>query len=414
MTTEEFSNEFDVLYNNISNNMAPGVNEYEKSVFLTKAQSEIIKAYFNTSSNKIRVGFDASERRQYDFSILLRTASLFNINTVKERVTTLEKIDKRSQVFLFPEDYFLSVNEVISDANQFYSVLPITYTEYQRMMTKPYPYPPKRMAWRIISDKKNCNFIHHFFNDTKNIDLKFLTTWADQKRGLNITVSLTKDTTSSYQEGIVNNVITFNCNNYDINFQGWCKVAISGSWQDDGSAYNCAFNITSALTDDIDYEAYFTIIKEAFAYYKEKAGNFTKDDTIAKVARKVDAFLNYEAPAKIDVVNNTVLKGSVISLPIAEVIGSFRGDINYQLRYVRRPKPIILEDIENDGVSIEGVGTRTECELPLELHQEILQRAVELAKAAADGTLASTVAIGNTSSTEIGINPPSSNRNDSR
>ena len=36
MTTQEFSNEFDVLYNN-AGNQAPGLDEYEKSVFLTKA-----------------------------------------------------------------------------------------------------------------------------------------------------------------------------------------------------------------------------------------------------------------------------------------------------------------------------------------------------------------------------------------
>ena len=43
MTTSEFSNEFDVLYNNIASNAAPGINEYEKSVFLTRAQSEIVR-----------------------------------------------------------------------------------------------------------------------------------------------------------------------------------------------------------------------------------------------------------------------------------------------------------------------------------------------------------------------------------
>ena len=37
MTLEEFSNEFDILYNNSMSNAAPGVDEYEKSVFLTKA-----------------------------------------------------------------------------------------------------------------------------------------------------------------------------------------------------------------------------------------------------------------------------------------------------------------------------------------------------------------------------------------
>lgn len=43
MTAQEFSNEFDVLYNSITNGNAPGVTEYEKSVFLTRAQLEFIQ-----------------------------------------------------------------------------------------------------------------------------------------------------------------------------------------------------------------------------------------------------------------------------------------------------------------------------------------------------------------------------------
>ena len=42
MTTQEFSNEFDVLYNNITSNQAPGLSEYEKSVLLTQAQESFI------------------------------------------------------------------------------------------------------------------------------------------------------------------------------------------------------------------------------------------------------------------------------------------------------------------------------------------------------------------------------------
>lgn len=37
MTNAEFSNEFDTLFNNITSNQAPGIDEYEKSVFLTQA-----------------------------------------------------------------------------------------------------------------------------------------------------------------------------------------------------------------------------------------------------------------------------------------------------------------------------------------------------------------------------------------
>ena len=65
MTNQEFSNEFDVLYNSIMSNQAPGLDEYEKSVFLTKAQDEIIKSYFNPRKNKTQEGFDANERNAW-------------------------------------------------------------------------------------------------------------------------------------------------------------------------------------------------------------------------------------------------------------------------------------------------------------------------------------------------------------
>ena len=37
MTNKEMSDLFDALYNNITSNQAPGINEFDKSVFLTKA-----------------------------------------------------------------------------------------------------------------------------------------------------------------------------------------------------------------------------------------------------------------------------------------------------------------------------------------------------------------------------------------
>ena len=50
MSVEEMDNMFDVLYNNITSNQAPGLNAYEKSVFLTKGQDETMKNYFNPKS----------------------------------------------------------------------------------------------------------------------------------------------------------------------------------------------------------------------------------------------------------------------------------------------------------------------------------------------------------------------------
>lgn len=47
MTTEEFSNEFDTLLNSYSNEYSINIDEYEKSIFLSHAQEEILLELYN-------------------------------------------------------------------------------------------------------------------------------------------------------------------------------------------------------------------------------------------------------------------------------------------------------------------------------------------------------------------------------
>ena len=72
--------------------------------------------------------------------------------------------------------------------------------------------------------------------------------------------------------------------------------------------------------------------------------------------------------------------------PIVELIVNHNDthyNVVYRIRYVRKPNPIIVADLHSTvgEVSIDGKSARTECELAEVLHPEILQRAVELAKA---------------------------------
>ena len=251
MTNTEFSNEFDVLYNSITSNQAPGLDEYEKSVFLTKAQSEILREYFNPRIDAANGGFDGSQKRQYDFSFLIKTAKLEANMKTEGEIGYIPPIDTRGSLFNFPEDYFLSINELISDAESndvtYFSIVPISYSDYQRLMTKPYPYPPKRVAWRL--------------------------------------------------------------------FIGTVEI------------------------------------------------------------------------------NKT--NGKKATVPVAEIIGKFVGNSDnwdYTLRYVKRPNPIVLIDFTQDNVSIEGVDTETPCEFPPQLHKEILERAVTLAKIAYQAGSTATIA----------------------
>lgn len=150
MSTKEMSDQFDVLFNNITSNQAPGLNEYEKSVFLTKAQDEIIKNYFNPKSkgNSLQEGFDGNPKRQADFSMLMK-------NVVLKEISPKGGIfDKRSttHAYIYPEDLFISLNEQLKGSNNTYTIVPITYEEYNRLMSKPYKYPPKYQAWRLLTN----------------------------------------------------------------------------------------------------------------------------------------------------------------------------------------------------------------------------------------------------------------------
>lgn len=150
MTTQEFSSEFDILYNNIMSNAAPGLDEYEKSVFLTKAQEEILKNYFNPKGNKYQEGFDDNEKRQIDFSSLVTVITIPSYSN-----SQYIKIDDRSLLFLMPNDMLFALNEVCeiteNNINRLVNVVPISFIEYSRLISKSYKRPLKNQCWRLIS-----------------------------------------------------------------------------------------------------------------------------------------------------------------------------------------------------------------------------------------------------------------------
>ena len=157
MTAAEFSQEFDILYNNIASNQAPGLTEYEKSVFLTKAQNEIIKNYFTNkpNGNKYQEGIENSAKRYSDFSSII---TVFTITDSK----TDKAIDPRGHIFTLPNTLMIVLNErfevwqsekLISS----YQVVPITLQEYQRLMSRPSQDPLKRQVWKLMGNDTSGN-----------------------------------------------------------------------------------------------------------------------------------------------------------------------------------------------------------------------------------------------------------------
>lgn len=149
MTILEFSDQFDVLYNNITSNQAPGLNEYEKSLFLTKAEKEIVKNYFsaNSQGNTLKQGFDDSAKRQADFSVLMKTGTCTSVASGSAPI----KIDDRSSVYKYPSDVFIVINETVKVGTAYKQVIPLRYDEYTRLMSKPFKRPLKNQVWRLMN-----------------------------------------------------------------------------------------------------------------------------------------------------------------------------------------------------------------------------------------------------------------------
>lgn len=157
MTAQEFDYQFDVLYNNITSNQAPGLDAYEKSVFLTKAQDEIIKNYFLRQSNPKQAGFDNNQKRQADFSnIIVVDSELGGSNS------PIYAFQHNARSFVLPDSLkiLLILNERVTlDDGRNLVVKPIALDEYDRLVAKPFKYPTKNQAWRLTTGSNTIDII---------------------------------------------------------------------------------------------------------------------------------------------------------------------------------------------------------------------------------------------------------------
>lgn len=155
MTNKEFSETFDVLLNSYNQNELFGtsnnpinLNEYEKSIFLTKAQEEIVLELY-TGKNTEGDSFDKNEETKRLLS-----------NLISGAIIKLKSHDKFGVDFKLPNDlWFIFYEEVelsglkeCQDSTHI-TVVPITYDEYHRIKNNPFRNSNERRVLRL--DKSN-------------------------------------------------------------------------------------------------------------------------------------------------------------------------------------------------------------------------------------------------------------------
>lgn len=180
MTNEEFSNEFDILIN--SNSYKPfglasmplEFDEYEKSIFLTKAQEAIVTELYSGRNVKGN-GFEETEELRSNLRSLLKTNKLD-----KEEDETLTKTSSNSKFFKIPSDclYITFESASIDDDKagclngSLLTIIPITQDEYHRVRNNPFRQANERRAIRLDYNQKYLEVISNY--NIKDYTIKYV------------------------------------------------------------------------------------------------------------------------------------------------------------------------------------------------------------------------------------------------
>ena len=154
MTTQEMSNEFDILWNNIMSNQAPGLDEYEKSVFLTQAQEEIVTQLYNGTLGD---GFESTEQNREYLSNLI-TSEIYDVSPPRttyikeynELYTCVQQLNPKILVII-SEYAQLMPGTACAPQNQSKSipVVPIKYDNLFSVINDPFRGPNDNRVIRI-------------------------------------------------------------------------------------------------------------------------------------------------------------------------------------------------------------------------------------------------------------------------
>ena len=372
MKNPEFSNTFTTLLNSYNTQAAFGeqasrreivLDEYEKSVLLTQAQDIIVKSYFDATTNAQGQGFDDSTRRQVDFSSLIKVAKL--------------KPKYQQQAVVKWED---PINEYIGT----YTISNLKDSKIRVVVNV------DNNDTTVDADGIKAQFSSGVLTFTINMALAFehspSVTMADI-----ISSMLDKDYTSGKKVKKLINITGVDTEYNPTDKENYTAIdvtisASSSTFDDRGIIFEMPRKKTPQGIEVQDTTDVLFILNEKLVING-------KDFVIVPISYKeYDREMSkpYAQPLKKQawrLFQNTATGFDVNS----ELIPKWNADTSaeqfeYKIRYVKRPRPIILEAMPSEDLAIDGIwNEESECELNPILHMDILNKAVELAIATRGG-----------------------------
>ena len=186
MTLEELSNEFDVIINSYDNSQSLVFNEYEKSIYLTKAQEYIIKDLYRN--------YEGTE----ELNSYLKTL-------IKDKTYTIE--DSTNIELDYPDNFLYILKEYANinttcKSNSRVDVLPITQDEYNEVVENPFRGSKSKVLRleenkiKLITDLPIISYTMTYLSNPSPIIL------IDLPNGLTINNESRKSTTIETSESI--------------------------------------------------------------------------------------------------------------------------------------------------------------------------------------------------------------------
>lgn len=369
MNIQEFSNTFDTLLNSYNNQAAFGegssradiaLDEYEKSVLLTHAQDIVVKQYFDRTLNPQGQGFDDSVRRQIDFSALIANKSI----KVKKPVISQEV----SCPAIIPSEEGAEPSEpsessktnkqvILTFTNCVDKVITLTpregklYTDVPENDTDGNPQIVENLVKKKSEDNKIINYSFKLL--TGGINYNQLISALNTAFEGNILVEINDEVLGTEQiSGGYLNPSTISLN----------AIGDTETYDDRGVFVNLPSNLLFALNEkvtDVDGKSYVVVPINYREYDRQMSRAYTQP-------------LKKQAWRLFNNSNAELLKAELIPVKGTTID-------SYKVRYIRRPRPIVLVDLTVDGLDIEGTSIPTDCELNPIIHLDILNKAVELA-----------------------------------
>lgn len=174
MNVEQFSNEFDTLVNAYARSIPFGgdassvdirVDEYEKSLYLTKAQKELVVDYYS-GQNAYNLSFEEKEIIREALDTLVKTITPEPVENVSEHI-----MDNKQKVFYrLPTDLLYIIFEEVKFSSYLSGckggytalVVPSTHDEVWHRLQNPFRGPNNKRVLRLNAENNLVELISDY------------------------------------------------------------------------------------------------------------------------------------------------------------------------------------------------------------------------------------------------------------